>query len=141
MKNYRFILGLTLSILSMVWLVYLVRQPVTVGIIDSNLSGIKGKVSTAVILFCVGIGLMLFDTFSRNPQREKLEEEKKLLRDEILAMLPDAEESQQELQTYINQTLGKTGILGLELNELERVKKHVQRNIVERLEEKANFKA
>jgi len=140
MRNYRFILGLTLSILSAVWLVYLVRQPVIVSVIDSNLSGIKGKVSTAVILFCAGIGLILFDTFTRNPQREKLEAEKDLLRGEILAMLPDAEESQQELQIYINQTLGKTGILGLELNELERVKNHVQRKIGERLEEQTNFK-
>jgi hypothetical protein len=140
MKNYRFILGLTLSILSTVWLAYLVRQPVIVSVIDSNLSGIKGKVSAAVISFCVGIGLILFDTFTRNPQREKLEAEKKFLRGEILAMLPDAEESQQELQIYINQTLGKTGILGLELNELERVKNHVRRKIAERLEEQTNIK-
>ena len=135
MKNYRFILGLTLSILSTVWLVYLVRQPVIVSVVDSNLSGIKGKVSIAVILFCVGIGLILFDTFTRNLQHEKLEAEKELLRDEILAMLPHASESQQELQVYIYQTLGKTGILSLELNELERVKNHSQRKIAERLEE------
>jgi hypothetical protein len=114
--------------------VYLVRQPVIVSVVDSNLSGIKGKVSTAVILFCVGIGLILFDTFTRNPQREKLEAEKELLRREILALLTEAEESQQELQVYINQTVGKTGISGLELNELERVKNHIQRKINEELE-------
>jgi len=138
MKNQRFILGLSLSILSTVWLVYLARQPVIVSVIDSNLSGIKGSVSTAVILFCVGIGLILVDTFTRNPQREKLEEEKHLLREEILAMLPEAEESPQELSVYINETLGKTGILGLELNELERVKNHVRRKINDKLEERTN---
>jgi hypothetical protein len=50
--------------------------------------------------------------------------------------------SQEEIiEGTINQTLGKTGILGLELNELEHVKNHVQRKIAERVEEQANFRA
>lgn len=127
MKNYRFVSGLILSILSTIWLIFLVGQPVIVSVIDSNLSGIKGKVSTAVTLFCIGIGLILFDTFTRNPRLEKLDEEMKALRAEIFAMLTEAGESQQDLNIFIYQTLGKTGISGLELNEFEQVKRYIQR--------------
>ncbi len=129
MKKYRFILGLTLSVLSTVWLVYLVLQPLAIR------SARRGAVALAAIAFCIGIGMMMLDTFFRNPQREALEAERLLLREEILAMLPEAAVSRQELDIYINETLGKIGFLGLDFGELARIKVHLQRKIAQRREE------
>lgn len=101
-----------------------------------ELSAKRGGVAIAAILFFVGIGLILFDTLTRNPRLEKLEEQRRVLREEIYAMLPDVDESQQELNIYINETFGKTGISGLDLNELNRVKKSIQLKGDERLKDK-----
>ena len=116
--NWWFISGLLLSILSASWLVYLV-----------NFAPVRSLVQGAMILFCVGIGLILFDTFSSNPRREKLEAEEESLREEILAMLRDANESQHGMNDYVYQTIGKPGILSLERGELERVKEYLQDRI------------
>jgi curved DNA-binding protein CbpA len=130
--NWHFISGLLLSILSASWLVYLVNSPVW------QLRRVRARVEMALILFCVGIGLILFDIFSSKPRHTKLNAEKEFLREEILAMLPDAQESQRGLNDFVNQTIGKPGILSLELNELERVKEYLQ-NRINRYDQEPGF--
>ena len=129
MKKYRFILGLTLAVFSSAWLIYLVRLPLAAPFGQPSRSALKGEVALAVISFCFGVGLILFDAFLRNPRLEELEKEEKALRSEILASLSETPESQQELNAYINQVFGKTGIFGLRLDELERLKSHVERKV------------
>lgn len=124
--NWRFIGGLLLSIFSASWLVYIVNfTPLA-------LRRARNEATIALYVFLVGLGLIVFDTFSinRRPQKRELEEE--ALRAEILAMLPDAHESQRGLNEYLYQTMGKPGILSLQLNELQRVKEYLQRRIDER---------
>lgn len=63
--NWNFISGLVLSILSAGWLVYLVNR---------GWSRLRG-VEIALMLFFVGIGLILYDTFSSEPRRKKYDQE------------------------------------------------------------------
>ena len=121
--NWTFTSGLLLSILSAGCLVYLVNVPIW------QLRAVRNLVGIALILFCVGIGLMVFDALSSEPRQEKLNIEKESLREEILAMLLDAKESQRGLNEYVYQTLGKPGIFILELSELERIKEYLQDRI------------
>ena len=72
---------------------------------------------------------MVFDALSSKPRQKKLNAEKESLREEILAMLPGAKESQRGLNEYVYQTIGKPGILSLELSELQRVKEYLQNRI------------
>jgi hypothetical protein len=63
--NWNFISGLLLSILSTSWLVYLVNLPVW------KLTQVRLQVQIALILFFVGIGLIVYDTFSSKPPQKK----------------------------------------------------------------------
>lgn len=121
--NWNFISGLLLSIFSAGWLVYLVNSPVW------ELRQVRAWVEIALILFFIGIGLILFDTLSSKPRQKKLDAEKDSLREEILAMLPGARESQHGLNEYIYQTMRKPGILSLELSELKGVREYLQNRI------------
>lgn len=123
--NWRFIGGLLLSILSASWVVYIVNFP------PPGFNRARGRATIALILFFLGLGLILLDTFSTDPPPEKRELEDSL-REEILAMLPAARESQRGLNEYVYQTMGKPGILSLQLTELQRVKEYLQRRIDER---------
>lgn len=131
MKNYRLVLGLLLSVLSSAWLIYLVRLPLMGNIGVPNRSNSRGGVAIAAILFCVGIILILRDAFVRNPRLEKMAEEEKILRDEIFTILPESGMSQAELNVYINNTKGKTGISALNAIELNALKVFIERRIVE----------
>lgn len=121
--NWNFVSGLLLSILSASYVVYLVNLPVW------TLRQVRVQVQIALILFGVGIGLMVFDALSSKPRQKKLNAEKESLREEILAMLAAAKESQRGLNDYVYQTIGKPGILSLELSELERVKEYLKNRI------------
>jgi hypothetical protein len=129
MKEYRFILGLATSLFSGAWLIYLVLLPLPIRSVR------RGEVAFAAMFFCVGIGVMLLDTLTRNHFHEQLEDEQTSLQDEILAMLPDARVTREELSLYISETLGSVGFLGLDLDQLERIKVHLQRKIDERHED------
>jgi curved DNA-binding protein CbpA len=118
--NWPFIGGLLLSILSASWLVYIVNFP------PLGWGRARADATTALMLFFLGIGLILYDTFSSKPRQQKLEAEEESLREEILAMLRDAGESPHELNDYLYQTIGKPGILSLELSELKQVKEYLQ---------------
>lgn len=83
----------------------------------------------AAFLFCIGMALILVDTFASNPRLEKAEEQENALREEILAMLPEAGESREELEVYIGKTLGTIGMYGLSVNELEHIKQHLHQKI------------
>lgn len=78
------------------------------------------------MLFFLGLGVMLYDTFSRNRRREQIEAEEKALREEIESLLEHSELDSIELNTYIRNTTGKPGISSLNVAELTRVREYVQ---------------
>ena len=129
MKRFRFPFGLILSVSSALWLIYLVNLPLTGPFGSRNLSHSRGDVAMAAFLFCIGMALILVDTFASNPRLEKAEEQENALREEILAMLPEAGESREELEVYIGKTLGTIGMYGLSVNELEHIKQHLHQKI------------
>lgn len=93
MKKYAFILGVTLSVLSTIWLIFRVWLPTVGQIGERTRSTARGEVSIAIILFCVGIILILLEAVWNNPRLKKEKKELDELKAEILMMLPESGKS------------------------------------------------
>ena len=131
MKKYWFIIGLCLSLLGAAWLIIVVRYPVPS---DSEIAyfAVRAKRGEATLAFCIlflGLGLVLADALIRNPQAERIEREKEVLREEIAGLLLLANQTQQELNIHIQQVYGRTGLIGLELDQLRHLERHLRNRI------------
>ena len=131
MKKYWFIIGLCLSLLGAAWLIIVVRYPVPSDGVMAYFA-VRAKRGEATLAFCLlflGLGLVLADAFTRNPQAERIEREKEVLREEIAGLLLLANQTQQELNIHIQQVYGRTGLIGLELEQLRHLERHIRNRI------------
>jgi hypothetical protein len=131
MKKYWFIIGLCLSLLGAAWLIIVVRYPVPS---DGEMAFfvVRAKRGEATLAFCIiflGLGLVLADAFTRKPQAQRIEREKEVLREEIAGLLLLANQTQQELNIHIRQVYGRTGLIGLELEQLRHLERHIRNGI------------
>jgi hypothetical protein len=77
----------------------------------------------AGMLLCgVGLILILADTFLSNGRAEKQEINQRELRETILRELPECGMTEQQLNQFISARYGRTGILGLNTNQLKELR-------------------
>jgi hypothetical protein len=80
---------------------------------------------SAICLF--GLIVILKETFSRDPVAEGTEREETALREEILESLPRSGLNQEELNELIVNIYGRTGLFGLNLEQLKQLRENIKR--------------
>jgi hypothetical protein len=78
-------------------------------------------------IFLFGLIVILKETFSRDPVVEGTEREEMALREEILESLPRAKLNQEELNELIVNIYGRTGLFGLNLEQLKQLRENIMR--------------
>lgn len=132
MKRYLFVIGLCLVLLGTGWLIHTVRAPLPSDGVHSYFAvrAKRGNATLALFTVFLGLGLILADTLTTpNPRLERIEREKEVLREQILGLLALAQQSQQELNVYIEQVYGRTGLIGLDNKQLRDLKPRLGRRI------------
>lgn len=132
MRKYLFIIGLGLSLLGSAWMISIVRAPVpSDGVMAYFVVKAKRSEATLALMTVVlGLGLILADAFTGDTRLERTERKKGILREEIMALLALTDQSQDELNTHIQQVYGRTGLLGLDLKQLRRLKRDIRNRII-----------
>ena len=126
MKKYQFSLGLTISILAAAWLIYLANLPLPARSMQ------RGAIPFGTTLLLLGIAIILYDTFSRNRERERLEAIEKSMRHEISTLQEYTSISDIDLNTYIRNVTGKPGISSLNVDELVQIREFLQQIVLKR---------
>ena len=131
MKRYRFVIGLALSLVGLAIIIGAgAGKPAMglpgwrAGIAPVHLAWMLGAV------FCLlGLTLIMKETFWRNPNRERIERAEMAVRREILETLHQTGLSQTELSELIVNLFGRTGLFGLNLDQLQQLHNNLVRRI------------
>jgi hypothetical protein len=89
----------------------------------------RSDANLALLIVMLGLVLILADAFTGNASGERIERQKEVLREEIIALLSFTDQSQEELNIHIQQVYGRTGLIGLELKQLRRLKRDIRNRI------------
>ena len=129
MKKYRFLAGMLLSIVGLAIILAAGMAKPPTGIPDwrariapVNLGWMLGS---AICLF--GLIVILKEAFSQDPVAEGTEAEEMALREVIVESLPRVGLNQEELNELIVNIYGRTGLLGLNLDQLKQLRENIER--------------
>ena len=129
MKKYRFIAGVLLSLVGLAIIVAagLAKPPMGIPGWRARIAPVHlgWMIGSAIGLF--GLILILKETFSRDAMAEGTEREEMALREEILESLPRAGLNQKELNELIGNIYGRTGLFGLNLEQLKQLRENIAR--------------
>jgi len=131
MRKYLFIIGLGLALLGSVWTIIIVRARVPSDGVMAYfaVSAKRFEARLALMTVVLGLALILADAFTGDARYERSERKKGILREEIIALLALTDQSQDELNTHIQQVYGRTGLLGLELKQLRRLRQDIRNRV------------
>jgi hypothetical protein len=79
-----------------------------------------------MVLCAVGMILILADAFLSPRRTELQEKQERDLRETILQELPECGMTEQELNQLINSRYGRTGILGLNMNQMNELRRLIK---------------
>ena len=129
MKKYRFLAGMLLSLVGLAIIVAagLAKPPMGIPDWRARIAPVHlgWMLGSAILLF--GLIVILKETFSRDPVAEGTEREEMALREEILESLPRAGLNQEELNELIVNIYGRTGLFGLNLEQLKQLRENIER--------------
>lgn len=134
MNKHRFWIGLSLSLLGLglISIALSVRPTMLDQEWRAKIAPVHLAWMIGSALCIVGLILILKDTFSSNPRIESVEKKEHKLRDEILTSLGQAGMNYEELVELIRLKYGRTGLIGLNVNQMMEVQHLLKRRIAKR---------